>query len=355
MKKIIIIFTVIMLIFSMSLSLVACGDDEIDALKQTIEELKAQIADLQNSSDNSNIEDLKTQIETLKNTLASSISHIEELEKDIASSNSQIKEVKKDIASLETRIKKLETFVALISTLDNRISALESGGIDAQEYAQLKSKVEALQTTLTDNSSSDAEVKSQVSEMQLVLDKIYGSDGFDGVLEEIQSSLNTLYGEVDRVQQFENGKEYEVKLNGVVYYTVSVLVEYHDGIVQSEQDIINCTVNGLHWCASITVTNKMFDTLTAATFGNMIRYIYDDDIIGPSAMLSKESTILSEEQQSLKNKETKTWYFKILPRDYTITQNVKLSFSLNFSYSMRVLILDNVWDGVQKPIQGVKS
>ena len=69
MKKVIIIFTVIMLIFSMSLSLVACGDDEIDALKQTIEELKAQIADLQNSSDNSNIEDLKSQIETLKITI----------------------------------------------------------------------------------------------------------------------------------------------------------------------------------------------------------------------------------------------------------------------------------------------
>lgn len=341
MKKVLVLFTVIMLIFCTMFSLVACGDEDIDALKQTIEDLKAQIADLQNNSGSSDIEDLKSQIETLKKTLTSS--------------NSQIEELEKDIASLETRVEKLETSVALISTLDKRISALENGGIDAQEYAQLKSKVEALQTTLTDNSASDSEVKSQVTEMQLVLDKIYGSDGFDGVLEEIQSSLNTLYGEVDRVQQFENGKEYEVKLNGVVYYTVSILVEYHDGIVQSEQDIINCTVNGLHWCASITVTNKMFDTLTAATFGNMMRYIYDDERIGPSAMYSKESTILSEEEQSLKNKETKTWYFKMLPRDYTITQNVKLAFTLNFSYGMRVLILDNVWDGVQEPIQGVKS
>lgn len=355
MKKVIIIFTVIMLIFSMSLSLVACGDDEIDALRQTVKELKAQIADLQNSSDNSNIEDLKTQIETLKNTLASSISHIEELEKDIASSNSQIEEVKKNIASLETSIKKLETSVALISTLDNRISALESGGIDAQEYAQLKSKVEALQTTLTDNSASDSEVKSQVTEMQLVLDKIYGSDGSDGVLEEIQSSLNTLYGEVDRVHQFENGKEYEVKLNGVVYYTVSVLVEYHDGIVQSEQDIINCTVNGLHWCASITVTNKMFDTLTAATFGNMMRFIFDDTYIRVSYMNSKQGVILPEEQTKLKHNESIRWYFIIGDADYVATKNLKLSFSLNVNPSVRILILDNVWDGVQEPIQGVKS
>lgn len=341
MKKVFVLFTVIMLVSILSFSLVACGGDDVDALRQAVEELKSQITELQNNSGATNIQDLKSQIESLKNNLSDS--------------NSQIADLEKDIASLETRVKKLETSASLISTLDKRISALENGGIDAQEYAKLKSQVDTLQTALTDNGASDSEVKSQVTEMQLVLNKIYGSDGSDGVLEEIQSSLNTLYGEVDRVQQFENGKEYEVKLNGVVYYTVSILVEYHDGIVQSEQDIINCTVNGLHWCASITVTNKMFDTLTAATFGNMMRYIYDDERIGPSAMYSKESTILSEEEQSLKNKETKTWYFKMLPRDYTITQNVKLAFTLNFSYGMRVLILDNVWDGVQEPIQGVKS
>ena len=342
MKKIIIIFTVIMLIFSMSLSLVACGDDEIDALKQTIEELKAQIADLQNSSDNSNIEDLKTQIDTLKNTLTSS--------------NSQIEELEKDIASLETRVEKLETSVALISTLDKRISALENGGIDAQEFAQLKSKVEALQSTLTDNSASDSEVKSQVTEMQLVLNKIYGSDGSDGVLEEIQSSLNTLYGEVDRVQQFENGKEYEVKLNGVVYYTVSVIVEYHDGIVQSEQDIITCTnKNRKHWCASVKVTNKMFDTITSANFGNMMRSIFDDTYIRVSYMLGKDSRSVPEEDQSLKHNEAKRWYFFIDDANFVATKNVKLSFSLNVNPSVRILILDNVWDGVQEPIQGEKS
>lgn len=342
MKKVFVLFTVIMLVFCTMFSFVACGDEDIDALKQTIEDLKAQIADLQNNSGSSDIEDLKAQIETLKNTLSSS--------------NSQIEELKKDIASLETRVKKLETSVALISTLDKRISALENGGIDAQEYAQLKSKVEALQTTLTDNSASDSEVKSQVTEMQLVLNKIYGTDGSDGVLEEIQSSLNTLYGEVDRVQQFENGKEYEVKLNGVVYYTVSVLVEYHDGIVQSEQDIIKCTnKNRKHWCASVRVTNKMFDTITSANFGNMMRYIFDDTKIYPSYMYSKEATLLPTENQSLPNNETIRWYFEIDGGDYAIQNNVKLSFSLNFSYSMRVLILDNVWDGVQEPIQGVKS
>ena len=341
MKKVFVLFTVIMLIFSMSLSLVACGDDEIDALKQTIEELKAQIADLQNSSDNSNIEDLKTQIETLKNTLASS--------------NSQIEEVKKDIASLETRVKKLETSASLISTLDKRISALENGGIDAQEYAKLKSQVETLQTALTDNGASDSEVKSQVTEMQLVLNKIYGSDGSYGVLEEIQSSLNTLYGEVDRVQQFENGKEYEVKLNGVVYYTVSVIVEYHDGIVQSEQDIIECKGTNIHWCGSITIKNKSFTTITTTNLSGFAKYIVDDLTTGPIMATSKNGSILSDDEAKVKHNETIKWYFVIGFNDNLPKNNLKIWFTLPQDYNIRLLILDNVWDGVQEPIQGVKS
>ena len=341
MKKVFVLFTVIMLIFCTMFSFIACGDEDINVLKQTIEDLKAQIADIQNNSGSSNIEDLKSQIETLKKTLTSS--------------NSQIEELEKDIASLETRVEKLETSVALISTLDKRISALENGGIDAQEYAQLKSKVEALQSTLTDNSASDSEVKSQVTEMQLVLNKIYGSDGSDGVLEEIQSSLNTLYGEVDRVQQFENGKEYEVKLNGVVYYTVSILVEYHDGKVQSEQDIIRCTLTNLHWCGSISVTNKMFSTLNSTDFGNMMRCIYDDVKIIPLYMYSKDGVQLPQEEQTLPHNQTIRWYFEINTAEYDVKNNVKLSFNLNFNSGMRLLILDNVWDGVQEPIQGVKS
>lgn len=341
MKKVFVLFTVIMLIFCTMFSLVACSDEDIDAMKQTIEDLKAQIADLQNNSGSSNIDDLKAQIETLKKTLTSS--------------NSQIEELKKDIASLETRVKKLETSASLISTLDKRISALENGGIDAQEYAKLKSQVETLQTALTDNGASDSEVKSQVTEMQLVLNKIYGSDGSYGVLEEIQSSLNTLYGEVDRVQRFENGKEYEVKLNGVVYYTVSVLVEYHDGIVQSEQDIIRCTLTNLHWCGSISVTNKMFSTLNSTDFGNMMRSIYDDVKILPLYMYSKDGVQLSQEEQSLPHNQTIRWYFKINTAEYDVKNNLKLSFNLNINSGMRLLILDNVWDGVQEPIQGEKS
>ena len=342
MKKVLVLFTVIMLVSILSFSLVACGGDDVDALRQTVEELKSQITELQNNSGATNIQDLKSQIETLKNNLSDS--------------NSQIADLEKDIASLETRVKKLETSVSLISTLDKRISALENGGADAQGYAQLKSQVEALQATLTDNSASDSEVKSQVTEMQLVLNTIYGSDGSDGVLEEIQSTLNTLYGEVDRVQQFENGKEYEVKLNGVVYYTVSVIVEYHDGIVQSEQDIITCTnKNRKHWCASVKVTNKMFDTITSANFGNMMRSIFDDTYIRVSYMLGKDSRSVPEEDQSLKHNEAKRWYFFIDDANFVATKNVKLSFSLNVNPSVRILILDNVWDGVQEPIQGEKS
>lgn len=58
MKKVLVLFTVIMLVFCTMFSLVACGDEDIDALKQTIEDLKAQIADLQNNYGSSNVEDL---------------------------------------------------------------------------------------------------------------------------------------------------------------------------------------------------------------------------------------------------------------------------------------------------------
>lgn len=164
MKKVFVLFTVIMLVSILSFSLVACGGDDVDALRQTVEELKSQITELQNNSGATNIQDLKSQIETLKNNLSDS--------------NSQIADLEKDIASLETRVKKLETSASLISTLDKRISALENGGADAQGYAQLKSQVEALQTKLTDNSASDSEVKSQVTEMQLVLNTIHDAVEF---------------------------------------------------------------------------------------------------------------------------------------------------------------------------------
>ena len=49
------------------------------------------------------------------------------------------------------------------------------------------------------------------------------------------------------------------------------------------------------------------------------------------------------------------WYFFIDDANFVATKNVKLSFSLNVNPSVRILILDNVWDGVQEPIQGVKS
>lgn len=341
MKKVFVLFTVIMLVSILSFSLVACGGDDVDALRQTVEELKSQITELQNNSGATNIQDLKSQIETLKNNLSDS--------------NSQIADLEKDIASLETRVKKLETSVSLISTLDKRISALENGGADAQGYAQLKSQVEALQATLTDNSASDSEVKSQVTEMQLVLNTIYGSDGSDGVLEEIQSSLNTLYGEVDRVQQFENGKEYEVKLNGVVYYTVSVIVEYHDGIVQSEQDIIECKGTNIHWCGSITIKNKSFTTITTTNLSGFAKYIVDDLTTGPIMATSKNGSILSDDEAKVKHNETIKWYFVIGFNDNLPKNNLKIWFTLPQDYNIRLLILDNVWDGVQEPIQGVKS
>lgn len=318
MKKFIITFIVLILVLTIPFSFVACGEDNVDALKQTIEDLKSQI---------------------------------EELKKQLTSSNADLQD---KIQQLETRVEKLETSYALISTLEERISALEDGGMDTSQYEELKTNVENLQKALTDNNASDNEIKSQVTGMQLVLDKIYGEEGTDGVLTEIQNSLNTLYGEVNRVVQFENGKEYEVKLNGVVYYTVSVLVEYHDGKVQSDQDIVKCSLTNKHWCGSITITNKSFTTITTTNLTGLAKYIFDNSYVGPINALSQNGSVLPEEETSVSHNYTKKWYFEINPAGKSVENNLKIWFTVPQNYTTRLLILDNVWDGIQAPIQGEK-
>ena len=85
-----------------------------------------------------------------------------------------------------------------------------------------------------------------------------------------QRDITALYGEVDRSVPFENGKEYEVKLNGVVYYTIAITLEYHKGRVQSEQDIRDCNSSNLHWDGRIDILNCSEISLTS----NNARNIY---------------------------------------------------------------------------------
>ncbi|MCX4363010.1 MAG: hypothetical protein OSJ74_06485 [Clostridia bacterium] len=146
---------------------------------------------------------------------------------------------------LDVRVKKLEATISLLDTVG-----------ESEQFTELKNKVIALQKDLVDNTANDTQIKTQVTQMQLALDKIAGGGNVDDtVLLEIQNKINTLYGEVNRVLPFENGKEYEVKLNGVVYYTVTVLIEYHNGVVQSNNDIKECDSDSGFWqehfCGSV--------------------------------------------------------------------------------------------------------
>ena len=84
-----------------------------------------------------------------------------------------------------------------------------------------------------------------------------------------------LYGEVDRSVPFENGKEYEVKLNGVVYYTIAITLEYHKDRVQSEQDIKECFSSGLHWCGRIDISNHTEIALDEMKASNIIKPLLD--------------------------------------------------------------------------------
>ena len=138
-----------------------------------------------------------------------------DFEKRIGELENNYNDLNNKYNDLDVRVKKLEATISLLDTVG-----------ESEQFTELKNKVIALQKDLVDNSANDMQIKTQVTQMQLTLDKIAGGGNVDDtVLLEIQNKLNTLYGEVNRVLPFENGKEYEVKLNGVVYYTVSVIIE----------------------------------------------------------------------------------------------------------------------------------
>lgn len=274
-------------------------------------------------------------------------------DKDTSDLQDQLDELNNKFNELDERVKKLETTISLLDTVG-----------ESTQFAELKKQVTALQKDLVSNTASDTQIKSQVTQMQLVLDNISGSGNIDdAVLSEIQSKLNTLYGEVNRVLPFENGKEYEVKLNGVVYYTVKVLIEYHDGIAQSQQDIKVCDSNSgflrEHFCGSILVNNKRDRAITLSHIKTSIIYGFDNSYFSQPLISDKEGTMDYEVVESIKPGQEARWYFYINnSSDKMPKSSFKLTFRMPELNAMTLLTLDNVWgdeNGLKPPIVGTKN
>lgn len=283
---------------------------------------------------------------------------IEGLEQENDGLGSQVSDLQSDVESLGERVKKLESSVNLINTLDKRISALEAAGGDATQFEQLKTQVQNLQADLIANKASDDAIKAQAMQMQLKLDEIYvalGEDNtFGEVLNTIQSDITALYGEVDRSVPFENGKEYEVKLNGVVYYTVTIEVEYHKGKVSSSSlDLGLCNNDGLHWCGNIEIYNVGTKTIEELQMANMMSIVVDDDVThGIGIFKQKNGQAISGEDAVIRPGERKRWYFGTSTISKHPSNSMGFSFKVDQGEKLTLLVLENVWDGVQEPIIG---
>ena len=283
---------------------------------------------------------------------------IEGLEQENDGLGSQVSDLQSDVESLGERVKKLESSVNLINTLDKRISALEAAGGDATQFEQLKIQVQNLQADLIANKASDDAIKAQATQMQLKLDEIYAAVGEDNtfgeVLNTIQSDITALYGEVDRSVTFENGKEYEVKLNGVVYYTVTIEVEYHKGkVTSSSLDLGLCNNDGLHWCGSIEIYNVGTKTIEELQMANMMSIVVDDDVThGIGIFKQKNGQAISGEDAVIRPGERKRWYFGTSTISKHPSNSMGFSFKVDQGEKLTLLVLENVWDGVQEPIIG---
>ena len=343
MKKAIVVVLILSIAAMSLLVLAGCIEQEdVDALKAEIEALKEQVSDLKGAGAESNVAELEAEIETLKSTIASLQS------KDNA--------LQTEINNLKTRVQKLETSVKLIDKLDDRITDLENKGGDTLQFNELKAQVETLQEDLLTNRSDDEGVKAQVSQMQLQLDAINvamgDNDNFAEVLTSIQNDITALYGEVDRVLPFENGKEYEVKLNGIVYYTVSILIEYHNGKVQSEQDIKECNYTGRHWCGSVLVHNLSKSVILSAGFEQMMYFVADDKYALLPYCLEKEGQMFTQTTE-IAYGETARWYFFIWPGEFeTADKSLDVRLGVKNLVELPLLYLEDAWDGVQEPIIG---
>lgn len=284
---------------------------------------------------------------------------IEGLEQENDGLGSQVSDLQSDVESLGERVKKLESSVNLIKTLDKRISALEAAGDDATQFEQLKIQVQNLQADLIANKASDDAIKAQATQMQLKLDEIYAAVGEDNtfgeVLNTIQSDITALYGEVDRSVLFENGKEYEVKLNGVVYYTIAITLEYHKGRVQSEQDIRDCNSSNLHWDGRIDILNCSEISLTSNNARNMVQVILDGNYRALFNITNKNGSMLDGDESNIAPNEKRSWYFTINPIASENGRFPKEHLDLAFEdrgNNIKLLVLEKIWDGVQEPIIG---
>ncbi len=274
-------------------------------------------------------------------------------DKDTSDLQDQLDELNNKFNELDERVKKLETTISLLDTVG-----------ESTQFAELKKQVTALQKDLVSNTASDTQIKSQVTQMQLVLDNISNGGNVDeAVLTDIQNKLNTLYGEVNRVLTFENDKEYEVKLNGVVYYTVKVLIEYHDGIAQSQQDIKVCDSNSgflrEHFCGSILVNNKRDRAITLSHIKTSLIYNFDNSYFYQPSISDKKGTMNYEVLDKIEPRQEARWYFYINNSSDKMPQkSFKLSFRMPELNAMTLLTLDNVWgdeNGLKPPIVGTKN
>lgn len=268
--------------------------------------------------------------------------------------NDKFNDLSNQYNELDERVKKLETTMSLLDTVG-----------ESEQFTELKNKVTALQRDLVNNTASVTQVKSQVTEMQLALDKISNGGTVDeAVLTDIQNKLNALYGEVNRVLPFENGKEYEVKLNGVVYYTVRLLIEYHDGVVPSEQDIKICESGYAeyrkeHFCGSIIVNNKQGRAITLSQIKTSIIHKFDNIHFGQALNISNKIGLLDNEvKTSIESGEECKFYFHIIDlRENKPKENIKFTFRLPALNALTLLTIDNVWgdeNGLKPPIVGTK-
>ncbi len=319
MKKLTTFILLIILLLTVTVTFVGCGDKDFSDFEKRIGELENNYNGL-----NNNYNDL----------------------------NNNYKDLNNKYNDLDVRVKKLEATISLLDTVG-----------ESEQFTELKNKVIALQKDLVDNTANDTQIKTQVTQMQLALDKIAGGGNVDDtVLLEIQNKINTLYGEVNRVLPFENGKEYEVKLNGVVYYTVTVLIEYHNGVVQSNNDIKECDSDSGFWqehfCGSVLINNKRERTITLSHIKTSMIYNFDNSYYYQPSISDKKGTMTYEVVDAIEPGQEARWYFYI---NNSSNHMPKKSFNLTFRLpelnAMTLLTLDNVWgdeNGLKPPIVGTK-
>ena len=225
MKKFSIVVSVLLMLVVSSIALVGCGvsASELNALKDRIEELEGEVD-----------------------------GHTD------------------DIAELTTRIDKIESTVSAIEAL--------VGG--TEEYDFLVESLEEVRSGLLANSLADAELKAIVTTMQAQVDDVVINQGQNSeALSVTQATLNKLYGATFK-DDFKRGDVIPIGRNGIVYYTVQVEAEFHDGKVSNPAEgMPTCkSIPMKHYCGYITINNINWLTIKDE-MDNIMRPAPEGDII----------------------------------------------------------------------------